>query len=172
MIHGFLKNLLSSIWKREMSKLIKREGMIANVRKTQDDNKLQDDNLKRDKCIMCGAFHDLDDCSVFMSQTVQSQTKVLFKNECCYGCYVYISNDHSARTCKQQRSWKLCKKKHPAGLHGLKPKKISDRKQGNGKDDNKLITNTCTDDKSLSYASTRLRSGVISMCVVPVQIFH
>lgn len=98
MIHGFLKNLLSSIWKREMSKLIKREGMIANVRKTQDDNKLQDDNLKRDKCIMCGAFHDLDDCSVFMSQTVQSQTKVLFKNECCYGCYVYIgpvsSKDH------------------------------------------------------------------------------
>ena len=172
MIHGFLKNLLSSIWKREMSKLIKREGMIANVRKTQDDDKVQDDNLKRDKCIMCGAFHDLDDYSVFMSQTVQSQTKVLFKNECCYGCYVYISNDHSARTCKQQRSWKLCKKKHPAGLHGLKPKKISDRKQGNGKDDNKLITNTCTDDKSLSYASTRLRSGVISMCVVPVQIFH
>lgn len=39
--------------------------MIANVRKTQDDNKVQDDNLKRDKCIMCGAFHDLDDCSVF-----------------------------------------------------------------------------------------------------------
>ena len=51
-------------------------------------------------------------------------------------------------------------------------KKISDRKQGNGKDDNKLITNICTDDKSLSCASTRLRSGVISMYEVPVQIFH
>ena len=29
-------------------------------------NKVQDDNVKWDKCIMCGAFHDLDDCSVFM----------------------------------------------------------------------------------------------------------
>ena len=66
----------------------------------------------------------------------------------------------------------MYKEKHPTGLHGFKPKKISDRKQGNGKDDNKPITNTCTGVRSLSCASTRFRSDIISMCVVPVQIFH
>ena len=40
---------------------------------------------------MCGACHDLDDCSVFMSQTGEDRSKVLFRNKLCYGCYGCIS---------------------------------------------------------------------------------
>ena len=71
---------------------------------------------------MCGAYHDLDDCSIFMYLTVEEQSKVLFKNKLCYGCYGCVSKDHSARNCKQQRSCKICKGKHPNGIHGFKPK--------------------------------------------------
>ena len=66
---------------------------------------------------MCGACHDLDDCSVFMSQTVEDQSKVLFRNKLNYGCYGCISKDRSARkAAKQQRSCKICKEKHLTGL--------------------------------------------------------
>ena len=68
-------------------------------------------------------------------------------------------------------SGKICKEKHPTGLHGFKPKKEG-VKQDNGNGDNKQITTTCTDVQSLSYASTKFRSDVISMDVVPVQIHH
>ena len=66
---------------------------------------------------MCGAGH------AFMSRTVEDRSKVLFKNKLCYGCYGCISKDYSARNCKQQRSCKICKEKHPTGLYGFKPKK-------------------------------------------------
>ena len=72
---------------------------------------------------MCTACHDLDGCSIFMSLTVEDRSKVLFKNQLCYGCYGCISKDHSARNCKQQRSCKICKEKHLTGLHGCKPTK-------------------------------------------------
>ena len=96
---------------------------------------------------------------------------MLFRNKLCYGCYGCISKDHSARNCKQQRSCKICKEKHATGLYGFKPKKEG-VKQDSGNDDNKQITTTCTGVQSLSCASTKFRSDVISMCVVPVQICH
>ena len=78
-----------------------------------------------------------------------------------YGCYGCISKDHSARNCKQQRSCKICNEKHPTGLHGFKLKKEG-VKQNSGNGDNKQMTTTYTG----------VRSDVISMCVVPVQIRH
>ena len=82
-----------------------------------------------------------------------------------------FSKDHSARNCKQQGSCKICKEKHATGLYGFKPKK-EEVKQDSGNDGNKQITTTCTGVQSLSCASTKFRSDVISMCVVPVQIYH
>ena len=116
---------------------------------------------------MCTACHDLDGCSIFMSLTVEDRSKVLFKNQLCYGCYGCISKDHSARNCKQQRSCKICKEKRLTGLHGCRPKK---EHSWNG--DNRQITITCTGVQSLSCASTKFGSDAISMCVVPVQIRH
>ena len=71
---------------------------------------------------MRGACHDLDDCNIFMSQTVEERSKVLFRNKPCYGLYGCFSKYYSASGCKRRRSCKLCNEKHPTGLHGFKPK--------------------------------------------------
>ena len=73
---------------------------------------------------MCGACHDLDDCSIFMSLTVENRSKgLLLRLKLYSGCYGCISKDHSGRNCKQRRSCKICEEKLQTGLHGLKPKK-------------------------------------------------
>ena len=82
-----------------------------------------------------------------------------------------FSKDHSARNCEQQGSCKICKGKHATGLYGFKPKK-EEVKQDSGNDGNKQITTTCMGVQSLSCASTKFRSDIIIMCVVPVQIHH
>ena len=105
-------------------------------------NKPDKDTKGKGKCVMCGACHDLDNCSVFMSQTVEDRSKVLFRNKLCYGCYKCISKDHSPGNYKQRRSCKICKEKHPTGLHEFKPKKEG-VKQDSGNYDNKQITTTC-----------------------------
>ena len=78
-------------------------------------NKPDKDTKEKDKCVICGACHDLDDCSIFMSQAVEDRSKVPFKNKLCCGCYGCISKDHSGRNCKQRRSCRICKEKHPTG---------------------------------------------------------
>ena len=105
------------------------------------------------------------------SRTVEDRTKVLFRNKLFHGCYACISKDYSTRNCKQQRSCKICKEKHPTGLYGFTPKK-NGVKQDSGNDDNKQVTTTFTGVQSLSCASTKFRSDVISMPVLPVQIHH
>ena len=87
--------------------------------------------------------------SVFMPQTITDWSKVLFKNKLCYGCYGCISKDHSARNCKQQRSCKICKEKHPTGLYGFRSEKEG-VKQDSGNGNNKQITTTCIGVQSLS----------------------
>ena len=64
-------------------------------------NKTDKDTKGKNECVMFGAFHDVDDCGVFVSQTVEDWSKVLFRNKLCYGYYGCISKDHSARNCKQ-----------------------------------------------------------------------
>ena len=127
-----------------------------------------DKDTKKDKCVMRTSCHDLNDCSIFMSLTAEDRSKMLFKNKLCYGCYGCISKDHSARNCKQPKSCKICKEKHPTCLHGFKPKKEG-LKQDSGNGSNNKISATCTGVQSLSCASTKFRSDVINMCVVPVR---
>ena len=73
--------------------------------------------------MMCDACHDLDDCSIFMSQTVEDRSEVLCKNKLCSDFYGCVSKDHNARNCKHRRSCKICKEKYPTGLYGFKSKK-------------------------------------------------
>ena len=80
------------------------------IRSEQESKEKPDkDTKEKDKYVMCNACHDLGDCSVFMSQTVEDWSKALFKNKLCYGCYGYISKDHIARNCKERRSCKISK---------------------------------------------------------------
>ena len=133
------------------------------IRSEEQSKNKPDKDTKKDKCVTCTTCHDLDDCSIFMSLTVEYWIKVLFKNKLCYGCYGCISRDHSARNCKQQRSCKICKEKHPTGLHGFTPKKEG-VKQDSGNGDNNQITTTCTGVQLLSCASTKFRSCHQHLC--------
>ena len=109
MINCFPRKLLNSIWIKELSRLIREEGLEAVQSEEESKNRQDKDTNEKDKHVMCTACHDLDDCSIFMSLTVEDRSKVLFRNKPCYGCYGCISKDHSARNCKQRRSCNMCK---------------------------------------------------------------
>ena len=100
---------MNSIWIKELSRLIREEGLEAVQSEEELKNRQDKDTNEKDKHVMCTACHDLDDCSIFMSLTVEDRSKVLFRNKPCYGCYGCISKDHSARNCKQRRSCNMCK---------------------------------------------------------------
>ena len=50
----------------------RRRVRIYTIRPDEEPKNKPDKDIKgKDKCIMCGACHDLDDSSIFMSQTVE-----------------------------------------------------------------------------------------------------
>ena len=125
--------------------MVKRDVKVDKTRKVRgyairsgekSKNKPDKDPKVKDKSVMCRACRYLDDCNIFMSQTVEEWSKVLFRNKLCYGCYGCFSKHHSVSGCKPRRSCKLCKEKHPTGLDGFKPKNEG-VKQDSGNDDNK-----------------------------------
>ena len=116
------KDVVQYLEKRDV-KIDTRKRVRSYVIRAEKESKNKPNKVTKGKkkCVMCDACNDLDDCSVFMSQTVEDRSKVLFKNKLCYSCYRCLSKDHSARNCKQRRSCKVRKEKHPTGLHGFKP---------------------------------------------------
>ena len=102
---------------------------------------------------------------------VKECRKFLTKQRLCYGCYEEISSPPTARNCPKRRECKICLGKHPTGLHGLKfsSKKADDNKSST--DDEKTVMSNCAyvGDSNNNYTGD-LR--VLSMCVVPVRIWH
>ena len=43
---------------------------------------------KRDKakCPICDDHHDIEECQIFLSQTMEDRSKTLYKKKLCYGC--------------------------------------------------------------------------------------
>ena len=72
-----------------------------------------------------------------------------------------ISSEHNARICKQRRVCDICSKRHPTGPHGYKARKKN--RTGDGNDSGK-------NNVSLLYATTKIKSTLVSICVVPVKI--
>ena len=72
-----------------------------------------------------------------------------------------MSSEHNAQICKQRRVCDICGEKHPIGLHGYKANKKN--RTGNGNDSGK-------NNGSLACATTKMKSNVVSMCVVLVKI--
>ena len=98
----------------------------------------------------------------FIKKSIKDRSKFLAKNKLCYGCYMPISSDHNARSCKQRRVCTICKEKHPTGLHGYKHPRKS-----------KLGDNsTNSNENSMTCATTKMESRVVSMCIVPVKVRH
>ena len=46
----------------------------------------------------------------FQEEIIEDKSKFLAKNKLCYGCYMSISFDHNARSCKQRRVFTIFKK--------------------------------------------------------------
>ena len=119
-------------------------------------------SISLNSCPLYQRDHDLDKCEDFMKKPIEDRNKFLAKNKLCYGCYVPTSSDHNERSCKQSRVSKICKEKHPTGLRGYKhPRK--------GKlEDNSTNSN----ENSMACATTKMKSRVVSMGIVPVKVRH
>ena len=110
---------------------------------------------------LCQKSHDFDSCPEYKKKSVEGRSKFLFQKKLCYGCYTPISSEHNARICKKRRVCDICSERHPNGLHGYKTSKKNRTSDGNDYGKN---------NGSLACATTKMKSNVVSMCVVPVKI--
>lgn len=137
--------------------------MNTNYRSSNDIKRL---------CPACSAKHDLGDCKLFLSYTIEDRSKFLGRKRLCYGCYDPITDKHNAKSCPHRRKCTICKGNHPTGLHGFRFRKRSDSKD---KEENKESTEEKESVKSnvtrLSKSCNSLNVGeVISLCIVPVKV--
>ena len=92
--------------------------------------------------------------------SVEEKSKFLFQ-KLSYGCYMPISTDDNSQSSKQGRVCDTCAEKDPTGLH---------RYKGSKKNQDGVGGNSQKSDSSLTCATTKMKSKVVSMCVVPVKI--
>ena len=108
---------------------------------------------------------------------LRRETKFYGRKKLCYGCYSLVSQDHNAKTCKQRRTYKICKQSHPTGLHGYLPNKKQPKVTSDPKDgvppvtDRKLMASNFAE-MDIKCNSSSIESKIISMCVVPVKVSH
>ena len=87
-------------------------------------------NKDKTKCPVCDGHHDIEECQVFPSQTIEDRSKALYK-KLCYRCLGNISKEHNAKSCANRKMCKVCSGRHTTVLHGLKIQKH--KKKGNNK---------------------------------------
>ena len=95
-------------------------------------------------CSLCKSTHDIEDCEEFLKQSLDQRHKIVFREGLCFGCLNPVGGEHVAKTCAGKRKCRVCNEDHPTTLHG-------------GKGVSSNHTNVADD---------------ISMCVVPVEIWH
>ena len=80
------------------------------------------------------------------------RSKMLRRKRLRYGCYLPVSAEHTAKTCKKRRVCRICAMKHPTGLHGYVPRwKVGGAAENKDSDSNTVKTNfTEMDVKSAS----------------------
>ena len=93
------------------------------------------DDIKDIKCPVCEEKHDLDKCKELNNNMpVDERSKMLRRKRLWYGCYLPVSAEHTAKTCKKRRVCKICTMKHANGKHGYVP-----RWKGGGATDNRKM---------------------------------
>ena len=80
------------------------------------------------KCSIGDDHHDIEECQVFLSQTMEDRGKTLYKKKLCYDCLGNISKERNAKSCANRRMCKVCSGRHP----DLKIQKY--KKKGNNED--------------------------------------
>ena len=127
---------------------------------------------KKIKCPVCEEKHDLDNCKQFNNMSVDERSKILRGKRLCYGCYLPVSAEHTAKTCKKRRVCKICAMKHPTRLHGYVPRWKVGGAADNSKDGDSDTVKTNFAEMDVKSASANMASKIISMCVAPIKITH
>lgn len=94
-------------------------------------------------CLDCKGQHDIDDCQVFGSKSIDEKRTFLRENSLCFACY---GQDHVSKGCLKKRTCKICHKKHPTAMHldeftfsritsGGAPKKGASTEKSNTRDE-------------------------------------
>ena len=99
-----------------------------------------------DECPICKGSHDIEDCEEYLKLDIDNRHKTVFRNNLCFSCLSLIGDDHVAKNCSNKRMCRVCNKSHPTTLHG-----------GN---------------EASSFHTSVTNQSAISMCVVPVQLWH
>jgi hypothetical protein len=120
---------------------------------------------KMQTCLMCSKPHDLDDCNIYLSRTLDDRRKYLIENRLCFSCYGHTSKTHDARTCRRRRKCKMCGKLHPTGLHGYRrPVEHSSAVESNN------IQSEETDLKTVTSCATDVHDESVALSVVMVRL--
>ena len=91
------------------------------------------------KCSLCEGNHDLDDYNSFLHFDLQERSKWLFRTKLCYDFVSAISVNQNARSYKNRKVCKVCKRRHPTSLHGYKAQKSKTKQQdGNSLEESKV----------------------------------
>ena len=146
--------------------------MNSYASNTIDKVQEEKDNVKEIKCPVCEEKHDLDKCEQFNNMSVDERSKMLRGKRLCYGCYLPVSAEHTAKTCKKRRVCKICTMKHPTGLHGYVPRWKGGGATDNRKDGDSDIVKTNFAEIDVKSVSANIASKIISMCVVPIKVTH
>ena len=95
-------------------------------------------------CQLCSGPHDIEECDTFKAMDVDNRHKTIFRMKLCFSCLEPVNSEHIAKTCDKKRKCSICKSDHPTSLHGDK----------------------------LNANLSSLGNHVISMCVIPVILYH
>ena len=91
---------------------------------------------------------------------------MLRRKRLCYGCYLPVSAEHTAKTCKIRRVCKICTMKLPTGLHGYVPRWEGGGATDNSKDSDSDTVKSNFSKMDVKSVSANMASKIISMCAV------
>ena len=67
----------------------------------------------KEKSLVCDLHHDIEECQVFLGQTMEDRTKTLGRRKLCYGYLVAISKEHNTKSCANRIMCKFAVKDTP-----------------------------------------------------------
>ena len=123
---------------------------------------LEIENKKEASCQFCEGAHKLDECEEIIKKRVEERSKLIGKKKLCYGCLEPMTKEHNAKNCKQRLTCKTPGNSDLTVLHGYTKK---------------VRTNTSTSVKSdiknsVACISNCLSHEVLSMCILPIDIYY
>ena len=99
-------------------KFIKSKRFTVNTVKAEELGKVDiSQKLKiGNRCPVCCESDNIEDCVFFLQQTLEEQSKLLYKRKLCYGCFEEVTKEHNAKSCANRRISKVYNGEYPTKL--------------------------------------------------------